>query len=71
MITSPSPLGFFIPSWSILTAQARNRVADLELQARLVEELIPTFKNESDRQFYREVVQSYRAMAREVLRKAG
>jgi hypothetical protein len=70
MITSPSPLGFLIPSWSILTAQARNRVADLELQARLVEELIPTFKNESDRQFYREVVQGYRAVARDILRKA-
>jgi Flp pilus assembly pilin Flp len=70
MITGPSPLGFPIPSRNTLTAQARKRVADLESQARLVEDLIPTFKDEHDRQFYREVVQSYRAVARDILRKA-
>jgi Flp pilus assembly pilin Flp len=69
MIISPSPFGT-TTSRNISTAHTRKRVADLELQARLVEELIPTFKDERDRQFYREVVQSYRAVAREILRKA-
>jgi hypothetical protein len=69
MITSPSPLGP-TPSRNTPAANSRERVADLESQARLVEELIPRFKDEHDRQFYREVVQSYRAVAREILRKA-
>jgi Flp pilus assembly pilin Flp len=67
MITSPSPLG---PSRNTPAANSRKRVADLESHARLVEELIPRFKHEHDRQFYREVVQSYRAVARDLLRKA-
>ena len=69
MITSPSPLG---PTLFRNTAAAnsRKRVADLESQARLVEEFIPRFKDEHDRQFYREVVQSYRSVARDLLRRA-
>jgi Flp pilus assembly pilin Flp len=69
MITSPSPLGP-TPSRNTPAANNRKRVADLESQARLVENLIPRFKDEHDRQFYREVVQSYRAVARDLLRRA-
>ena len=69
MITSPSPLGP-TPSRNTPAANNRKRVTDLESQARLVEKLIPRFKDEHDRQFYRDVVQSYRAVAREILRKA-
>ena len=66
MSTNPSPLG---SSRNDLAAHNRKRVTDLELQARLVEELIPKFKDEHYREFYRKVVQSYRAVAREILRK--
>jgi Flp pilus assembly pilin Flp len=38
--------------------------------AQLVEDLIPNIKNQEERQFYREVVQSYRTAARDILRKA-
>jgi Flp pilus assembly pilin Flp len=69
MITSPSPLGP-TPSRNTPAANSRKRVADLESQARLVEELIPRFKDEHDRQFYLEVVQSYRAVVRDLLRRA-
>ena len=69
MITSPSPLGT-TSSRNILTTHTRQRVADLESQARLVEQLIPKLNDEHNRKFYREVVQSYRAVAREILRKA-
>ena len=66
MRTSPSPLG---SSRNGRAAQNRRRVSDLELQARLVEELIPKFKDEHDRKFYREVVQSYGAVVRDILRR--
>jgi hypothetical protein len=69
MITSLSPRGA-TPSRNILTTNNRKRAVDLESQARLVEGLIPKFKDERDRQFYREVVQSYRAVVRDILRKA-
>jgi len=38
--------------------------------ADLVEDSLPNFKKEEERQFYREVVQSYREAARDILRKA-
>jgi Flp pilus assembly pilin Flp len=37
--------------------------------AQLVEDLIPRFKNEDERQFYREVVLSYRKAAKRMLRR--
>jgi Flp pilus assembly pilin Flp len=39
-------------------------------RAGLVEKLIPKFKSDHDRQFYREFVESYRTVARDILRKA-
>lgn len=44
MITSPSLLGP-IPSHKIPSTHSQERVADLESQARLVERLIPQFKD--------------------------
>ena len=71
MITSPSPpQSFSTPSRSNLISHSNQRAADLESQARLVEEVITKLKDENNRQFYRQVVQSYRAVAREILRKA-
>src|ERR1700745_163186 len=70
MTTSQSFINFPPPCSKRPSEQGRNRVADLESQAQLVEKLIPKFKSDHDRQFYREVVQSYRAVARDILRKA-
>ena len=47
-----------------------RKARDLEAIAQLVEDAIPNFRKEEDRQFYREVVRSYRAAARDVLRNA-
>ncbi len=66
MSTNPSPLG---SSRNDLATHNRKRVSNLELQARLVEELIPKFKDDHHREFYREGVQSYRAIARDILRR--
>jgi Flp pilus assembly pilin Flp len=38
--------------------------------AQLVQDLIPNFKEEEERQFYRGVVQSYRAAAKRIWRQA-
>jgi Flp pilus assembly pilin Flp len=37
--------------------------------AQVVEDLIPHFKTEHEKQFYREVVKSYRESARRILRR--
>ena len=70
MTTSPSPLSFSTPSTRSASTQTRKRVADLESQALLVEKLIPKLKDVRNRLFYREVVESYRAVARDILQKA-
>jgi hypothetical protein len=66
MSTSPLPIRFPAPRHT--SPESAKKAADFE--SRLVEDLIPNFKKEEERQFYREVVQSYRAVAREILRKA-
>ena len=66
MNTSPSP---HCSSRNDFASHNRKRVTDLELQARLVKESIPKFKDEHHRKFYREVVQSYRAVACDILRR--
>jgi Flp pilus assembly pilin Flp len=70
MNTSPSPVRVPKPFHNIPTDHKKERVGDLELQAQLMEELIPKFRDEHNREFYREVVESYRAVAHEILRKA-
>ena len=66
--TSPSLIRF--PALRRTTTQISARKAeDFESVAQLVEDLIPHFTKAEERQFYREVVQSYRAVARDVLRK--
>jgi hypothetical protein len=68
MSTSPRPVRF---SSRHTTAEVGARQAeDFESLAQLVEHLIPNFKKKEERQFYSEVVKSYRAAARDILRKA-
>jgi hypothetical protein len=50
---------------------SRNRAKkakDLESIAQLLEDVIPNFKREEERQFYGEIVESYRLAAHDVLR---
>jgi len=69
MSPSPSPLRFDACDRS-LGDHGTRKAAELESMARLLEEFIPRSKAESDRQFYREVADSYRAAAHELLHKA-
>jgi Flp pilus assembly pilin Flp len=70
MNTSPSPVRVPKPFLNIPTDHKKERVGDLELQAQLIEKLIPKFRDKHNREFYREVVESYRTVAREILRNA-
>lgn len=58
MTTSPSPIRFSAP---------RHTTAEISAKKAKV---IPNFKKQEEKQFYREVVQSYRAAARNILRRA-
>jgi hypothetical protein len=62
MSTSPLPLRFTAPRPPIKESDAK-KAADLESMAQLIEDLIPKFKKDEEKQFYREVVESYRAAA--------
>jgi Flp pilus assembly pilin Flp len=69
--TSSSPSRF--PLHRSTTSEAGVRKAkaeEFQSLAQLVEDLIPNFKEEEERQFYREVVQSYRAAAKRIWRQA-
>jgi Flp pilus assembly pilin Flp len=68
MTPSPSPVRFTARQKP--STQSAHKAADLEWMAQLVERLIPKFKNKQERQFYREVVQTYRTAARDILRRA-
>ena len=68
MSTSPLPIRFPAPRHT--TPESAKKAADFESLAQLVEDLIPNFKKEEERRFYLEVVQSYRAAARNLLRQA-
>jgi hypothetical protein len=67
MLTSPLPIRFPAPRHKTAKPDA-SKAAELESIAQLVEDLIPNFKKEEERQFYREVVQSYRAAAQDIRR---
>src|SRR5215469_3170718 len=69
MSTSPSPIRFPAPRHTTAERSAK-KAADFELIAQLVEDMIPNFKKDEERQFYREVMDSYRTAARHILRKA-
>jgi hypothetical protein len=52
---------------------SRNRAKkarDLESIAQLLEDVIPNFKREEERQFYREIVESCRLAAHEIVRES-
>ena len=68
MYTSPLPIRFPAPLHT--TPESAKKAANFESLARVVEDLIPNFKKEEERRFYHEVVQSYRAAARNLLRQA-
>jgi Flp pilus assembly pilin Flp len=69
MTPSQSPIRFRALRHTTAETSAK-KAEDFESMAQLVEDLIPNFKKEEERQFYRGVVQSYRTAARDVLRKA-
>jgi hypothetical protein len=66
------PVAHSFPCLRRTTTQISARKAeDFDSVAQLVEDLIPHFTKAEERQFYREVVQNYRAAARDILRKAS
>ena len=65
MLTSP------LRAWSssaLDQADKTKKAMDLESIAQLVEDLMPNFKHEEERRFYRELAKSYRAAAHDILR---
>ncbi len=70
MITSPSPLRFPAESTQNALKQNTSKAADFESVAQLLEDFIPRFKNEHEKQFYRDAVDAYRTAARRFLRQA-
>ena len=69
MSTSPLPIRF--PFHRHTTSEARVRKAkEFQAVVQLLEDLVPNFNNEEERKFYRGVVQSYRAAAKRILRRA-
>jgi len=70
MTTSPSPLRFPAESTHNVAKQNASKATDFESMAQLLEDFIPRFKKEHERQYYREVVDAYRTAARDFLRQA-
>ena len=69
MITSPSPLGP-TPSGNDPAANSRKKSPTLNHRHGLWKISFPDSCFKHNRQFYREVVQRYRAVARDLLRRA-
>ncbi len=70
MNTSLSPVRIPIGSTYNAVKLKASKAADFESMAQLLEDFIPKFKHEHERQFYREVVAAYRTAARNFLRQA-
>ena len=68
-MSSPLPIRFLAPR-PMPKGNRDRKAADLESIALLVEDWIANLKNEDEKQFYREVVRSYRAAAREISAKS-
>jgi Flp pilus assembly pilin Flp len=71
MISSPSPLRFPAESTHNAPKENASKALDFESVAQLLEDFIPRFKNEHEKQFYREAADAYRTAARDFLRQAG
>ena len=69
MSTSPLPTRTSVPRQTNAEPSAK-KAADLESMAQLIEHSLPNFKKKEDRKFYRDVVESYRSAAHDVLRRA-
>jgi Flp pilus assembly pilin Flp len=67
-MSSPLPVRFPVSRYT--ATESARKAEDFESMAQLVEDSIPNFKREEEREFYREVVESYRDAARDILRKA-
>ena len=68
---STSPLPTRVPTLRpTIKRIAAKKAADLESMAQLIEHSLPNFKKKEDRKFYRDVVESYRSAAHDVLRRA-
>ena len=67
-MTGPSLIRFPAPRHTSANVSAK-KAEDFQSLAQLIEDLIPNFKKEEERKFYREVVQTYRNAARDILRK--
>jgi Flp pilus assembly pilin Flp len=70
MTTSPSPRRFLSPPTYNAVKKNASKAAEFESLAQLVEDFIPRFRNQHERQFYREVADAYRKAARDFLRQA-
>jgi Flp pilus assembly pilin Flp len=68
-MSSPRPVRF--PASRHTTAEiGATQAEDFESMAQLVEDSLPNFEKEEERQFFSKVVQSYREAASRLLRKA-
>jgi len=70
MNTSLSPVRIPVGSTHNAVKLKASKAADFESMAQLLEDFIPKFKHEHERQFYQEVVDAYRTAARDFLRQA-
>lgn len=68
MSSSPSPKRILTRFDQKPIKPTANTAAEFESTAQLIEDFIPKFKGEPEKQFYRECVQSYRAAARDIRR---
>jgi hypothetical protein len=66
-MSSSAPLLRFPHRLPVSDPSPSPRADELESMATLLEDLLPMFHTEHERRFYREVVDSYRAAARELL----
>jgi len=68
---STSPLPTRVPTLRpTIKRIAAKKAADLESMAQLIEHSLPNFKKKEDREFYRDVVESYRSAAHAAIRRA-
>jgi hypothetical protein len=83
MITRPKVAGIILQGSDRLGLNIEGRVAalhrpkirknraktvtDLESMAQLLEKMLPNFKRKEERQFYRQIVETYRLEARDIL----
>ena len=68
-MSSPSAFRWTASQVTIKERHAK-KARELESIAQLVEDMIPKFKKQEERQFYLGIAQSYRTAARDILQKS-